>query len=339
LINERQLAKQHIIIEPTQQAGINAVKANKISAFFYYPKNVVKSGIDLYADNQGISLPSSYSTAATQILRQYVVARVSLLAKNSQVVQLIQKDPSVTTTTYKNGQQTNGLASIIAPGAFMLAFLMLVVLMANIMFTAVTEEKENRAAEILLTTIKSRSLILGKVLSIFALGLVQLLVVIVPLLIAYALFKSHITLPAGISLSHIPLNPKAVTFGVLFFVGGFLMFTGFLVGLSALFPSAQEAGRYMGPAFISAFIPIYTINYIIISPHTLIVNVFTYFPLTAPTTALLRNAAGTLSVPEALISLAVVAVSAALALAFAIRAFQYGAMEYGRKVSIKELFR
>jgi ABC-2 type transport system permease protein len=168
---------------------------------------------------------------------------------------------------------------------------------------------------------------------------VQALVIIVPLLIGYALFKNHITLPGGVSLSHIPLNPEAIAFGAFFFIGGLLMFTGFLVGLSALFPSAQEAGRYIGLVFISAFIPIYTISYIVSSPHTPIVNVFTYFPLTAPTTALLRNAAGMLSVTQAIISLTIIAVSATSALIFAIRAFQYGAMEYGRRVSIKELVR
>ncbi len=339
LINTQQLTKQHVVIEPTKLDGIAAVKSDKISAFFYYPKNVSKSGIEIYAEDQGIDFSSSYSTAAVQILKQNVISKVSLLAKNNEIVQLIQKDPNVITTTYKNGKQTNGLAGIIAPGLFMIAFLVLLVMMANIMITATTEEKENRAAEILLTAIKSRSLILGKILSIFVLGLVQLIVIIVPMLIAYTRFKSHITLLGGVSLSHIPLDPKAITFGALFFIGGLLMFTGFLVGLSALFPSAQEAGRYLGPAFISAFIPIYTVSYVFSSPHALIVNIFTFFPLTAPTTALLRNAVGTLSVTDALISIVIVAASATVAMIFAVRAFQYGAMEYGRRISIKELFR
>jgi ABC-2 type transport system permease protein len=207
------------------------------------------------------------------------------------------------------------------------------------MITSTTEEKENRVAEILLTAIKSRSLILGKILAIFTLGLMQIIIIVVPLLIAYAFFKSHITLPGGVSLSHIPLDPKAIVFGVLFFIGGLLMFTGFLVGISALFPSAQEAGRYMGPAFISAFLPIYTISFIISSPHSMIVSVFAYFPLTAPTTALLRNTVGMLSVTQAIISLAVIAVSATLTITFAVRAFRYGAMEYGRRISLKELIR
>ena len=115
LINQQQLAKQHILIEPSQQAGIAAVKTDKIAAFFYYPKNVAKSSIEIYAQDQGFSFSSSYSTAATQLLKVDVIAKVGLLAKNNQIVQIIQNNPPVTTTTYKNGKQTNGLAGIIAP--------------------------------------------------------------------------------------------------------------------------------------------------------------------------------------------------------------------------------
>ncbi len=339
LINKQQLTKQHLAIEPTKQAGIAAVQANKLDAFFYYPPDVSKSGIDIYAQDQGISNTPPYGTAATALLRQDVISRVSSLANNNQIVPILQNDPAVTTTTYKNGKVTNGLAGIIAPGMFMLAFLTLVALLSYFMISATTEEKENRAAEILLASISSRSLILGKILSIFILGLVQILLLGGALLIGYTLFRSHISLPGGVSLSHIPLDGRAIAFGALFFVGGITTFTGFLVGLSALFPSAQEAGRYLGVAIITQFIPIYALGYIVSSPHTLIVNVFTYFPLTASTTSLLRNAAGTLSLAQACTALAVVAASAVLAMAFAIKAFRYGAMEYGRRVGIKELLR
>jgi len=337
LISQQQLSKIHIAVEPTKDVGIAAVKADKLDAFFYYPSNITKSGIEIYSQDKGISLTPPYNAASIALLKQNVVSEANLLTHNSQIVQLLQYDPNVTAITYKNGKQTNGIANLIAPGIFMVAFLSVIILSSYFMITSTTEEKENRVAEILLTAIKSRSLILGKILAIFTLGLMQILIIVVPLLIAYALFKSHITLPGGVSLSHIPLDPKAIVFGALFFVGGLLMFTGFLVGISALFPNAQEAGRFMGPAFISAFLPIYTISFIISSPHSLIVSVFAYFPLTAPTTALLRNTVGTLSVTQAIISLVVITASAALTMTFAVRAFRYGAMEYGRRISLKEL--
>jgi ABC-2 type transport system permease protein len=211
-------------------------------------------------------------------------------------------------------------------------------MLSYFMISATTEEKENRAAEILLTTIKSRSLIIGKILSILALGIVQIVIIIVPLLIGYALFHNHISLPGGVSLSHIPLDAKTIAIGASVLLLGLVMFTGILVGFGSLFPSAQEASRYLGIVILSAFIPLYAIGYVVSSPHALIVTVFTYFPLTAPSTVLLRNAVSTLSTGEALSVLAILLVTTALSILFAIRAFSYGAMAYSRRISIKELF-
>jgi ABC-2 type transport system permease protein len=164
-----------------------------------------------------------------------------------------------------------------------------------------------------------------------------LLVILVPLVAAYLLYQSHISLPGGVTLTTLPIDPKSIIFGILFFVGGIVMFTGFLVGFGSLFPSAQEAGRYLGMAIISAFLPIYAIGYILNSTHSLIVSIFSFFPLTAPTTLLIRNTIGTLSIREALIGLLVIVVSGILAMLFAMKAFRYGAMEYGRRVIIKEI--
>jgi ABC-2 type transport system permease protein len=339
LINKQALISDHIVIEPDKQAGIDGVKDGKLTAFFYYPADVTKVGIQVYAQDQGITFTPPYNALASQLLSQSAVATVNSDTHDSEAVQILQESPSVTATTYKNGVETNGLAGIVAPIIFYAIFSFFIVMLSYFMISATTEEKENRAAEILLTTIKSRSLIIGKILSIFALGIVQIVIIIVPLLIGYALFHNHISLPGGVSLSHIPLDPKAIAIGASVLLLGLVMFTGILVGFGSLFPSAQEASRYLGIVILSAFIPLYAIGYVVSSPHALIVTVFTYFPLTAPSTVLLRNAVGTLSTGDALGAMAILLVTAALSILFAIRAFNYGAMAYSRRVNIKELFR
>jgi ABC-2 type transport system permease protein len=338
VISQQVLAKGNFIREPSEQAGIAAVKAGTLSAFIYYPKNVTEAGIQIYAQDKGIDNATPYNDLATTLLIDSAKLKAVAAVRNTQIIQLLETTPNVTATTYKNGVQTNDAADIIAPGVFLIAFLVLVVLQAYLMITSTTEEKENRTAEILLTSIKSRTLITGKILSLFILGLVQLCVIIVPLIIAYVLFKQHISLPGGVTWGHIPLDPRAISFGLLFFVCGIVVFTGFLVGFGSLFPSAQEAGRYLGVAIISAFIPIYAIGFILNSTHTLIVTIFTFFPLTAPTTLLIRNTIGTISTSESLAALLVLVAFAVLAISFAMKAFRYGAMEYGRRIRINELF-
>jgi ABC-2 type transport system permease protein len=338
VISKTTLSKENITIEPSKRDGVAAVQSGSLTAFIYYPKNVTTSGIQVYGQDQGINNSTPYNGLATALLVDSAKAKAVVAVQSPQVIQILESAPTVTAMTYKNGKQTNDEAGLIAPGIFLIAFLALVVLQAYLMITSTTEEKENRTAEMLLTSIKAQTLITGKILSLFILGVVQLLIIIVPLLIAYVIFKQHISLPGGITLSQIPIDAKAITFGLLFFVFGVVLFTGYLVGFGSLFPSAQEAGRYLGMSIIAAYLPIYSIGFIIDNTHSLIINIFTYFPLTAPTTILIRNAIGTISTGQALISLAVVVAFAVLAILFAMKAFRYSAMEYGRRVSIKELF-
>lgn len=339
LISLQLVTAQHITVEPSEDAGIAAVKSGELDAFFYYPKDMSTMDIQVYAQDQGISFSPPYNAAATELLHQSAINDVSAATNNGQVVQVLENSPSVAAITYKNGVETEGLAGVVAPGIFAIAFLMLCVLLASFMLSSTAGEKENRTAEMLLTSTKARTLIAGKVIAIFILGVVQLATIAVPLLAAHLLFPNQVALPGGIALASIPLNFVPIFFGALFFVTGLLLFTSLLVGLGALFPSATDANRFLGVSIISAFLPIYAIDSVISSPHALIVTIFTYFPLTAPTTALLRNAVGSFSIGEALGSLAVIIASVIVAIWFAVRAFRYGSMEYGRRVGLKELLR
>ncbi|MEW1805161.1 hypothetical protein [Pseudarthrobacter sp. NPDC080039] len=78
---------------------------------------------------------------------------------------------------------------------------------------------------------------------------------------------------------------------------------------------------------------------VISNPGALIVQVFTYFPLTAPVTALLCNAFGILSPAEAGIVIVELLVFGALIIRLAVDLFRYGSIEYGRKLSIAGTFR
>ena len=109
LIDPKLLAAQNIDIEPNKEAGITAVKNGTIGAFFYYPQNPEVSGIQVYAQDQGISITTPYNDAATGLLQQSVAKDVGATAGNSTAAQILEKSPAVTSTTYKNGAITNDL--------------------------------------------------------------------------------------------------------------------------------------------------------------------------------------------------------------------------------------
>jgi ABC-2 type transport system permease protein len=84
------------------------------------------------------------------------------------------------------------------------------------------------------------------------------------------------------------------------------------------------------------FIPFYTVSLIVSDPHALIVQVFTYFPYSAPVTAMLRNSFGSLSPTEAAVVIAELFILGFAALRLAVRLFRYGSISYSKKLSLRD---
>jgi len=131
--------------------------------------------------------------------------------------------------------------------------------------------------------------------------------------------------------------PVPIVIGFLAFLGGYLVFSAVLIAIGSAVPTAKEASSFFGFAIILMFIPFYAFAAITTSPEQIIVKVFTFFPLTAPITLMLRNAVGNLSLMEAAISLSILLVCVVIGMKLAIRAFGYGTLEYNRRLGLREL--
>ena len=226
---------------------------------------------------------------------------------------------------------------MILPGLFLVLFYFLISFFGNQMLTSTTEEKENRVIEMILTTVHARTLIIGKIISLIVLAFIQGLLVILPVLVAYLFFKDQLQLP-DVDLSHIAVDPVRIGIGFLAFAASFLFFTGMLVAIGAAVPTAKEAGSFFATIMILLFAPLYAASMLVSTPDALPSKIITYFPLTSPIPLMLRNAIGNLSATDAAISISILAVCAAIAIMMGVRLFRFGALEYSRKLSLREIF-
>lgn len=133
-------------------------------------------------------------------------------------------------------------------------------------------------------------------------------------------------------------QPTAHDHRALLLLGGFTVFTGVLVAIGAIMPTVKETGTIFGPLMAMMFSPFYTVTMVISDPEALMVQVLTHFPLTAPVTAMLRNGLGTLGPVEAAIVVADTFIVGALILRLAVYLFQYGSIEYSKKLSMAGTF-
>ncbi|KAF0208140.1 MAG: ABC transporter permease [Actinomycetota bacterium] len=317
--------------DPTR--AIADVKAGVVDAHFDYPADPTKQPTQVYGADNGIFDNGKYAAVATHILLTSARDKIG----DNTLTTLVEGTFPVVSTTYKNGRESGGINEVIPPMGFLVIFYVVIVLLANQMAMSLLEEKENRVTEMILTTLDPTTLVAGKVVSLFIIGLVQMLAFALPVVGGYLFFRTELNMP-DLDLSHLVFSPGPMIVGALILIGGFTLFTTTLVAIGAIMPTARDAGQVLAPLMVLIFVPFYTISIVVSDPHSFVVQLFTYFPYSAAVTALLRNAFGSLSMLEAAIVIAELFGLGIIVLRIAVRLFRYGSISYTDKVSLKAVF-
>lgn len=315
---------------PTVATGIESVRSGQRDAYFEFPKNPISQTVRVFGKDVGVFNNGRYSAVATEILQ----ASADVAIHSPALAALARGSVKVTVTTYRDGATSPGLGGLIPPLIFLVIFYVIILLLGNQMLSSTLEEKENRVTEMILTTVDSTTLILGKVLSLFTIGLVQILIFLAPLGVGYTFMRTSLNLP-NLHLSSLVFNPVRLSIGAMLLLAGFSLFSVTLVAIGAIVPTAKEAGSFFGGMMALIFVPFYAVSLIVSHPSSLISDVFTYFPYSAPVTGMLRNAFGSLSVTASIALIVELLVFAAIMLRIAVQLFRYGSIEYSRKVQVR----
>ena len=310
-------------------AGIAKVKSGKIAAFFNYPAKPATQTIFVYGADKGIFDNGKYSAVATQLLQLSVQAKVG----DKTLTTLMSGKVTVKSAAYLNGHKSGSFGDVIPPLLFLVIFYLVLLLLGNQMLTSTQEEKENRVTEIILTTLNPTTLILGKIVSLFVIGIVQIVVFASPVLIGYTFFRKDLKLP-NLDLSALNFHLAPMLTGLLLLIGGFILFTGTLVAIGAIMPTAKEASNVFGVVMALLFAPFWVISLVASDPSSLIVQVFTYFPYSATVTAMLRNGLGSLSRTTSIIVVSELFLVGFIVLKLAINLFRFGSIEYSKRISL-----
>jgi ABC-2 type transport system permease protein len=316
-----------------KQTGISMIEAGKVDAFFYYPKDLTKDKVEVFGQNVGIFENFRYQSVTQNLLQSSVLAQT-----DPEVVAVLGGHISFSTQTFQDGKNYNPMMEMIAPGIFLILFFLIIVTFGGQMMNATVEEKENRVSEMILTTIKPRTLIIGKIFAFLTLTLVQVVVIIGLVVAAYFALKGNLDLPS-FDLSSIPLDPVRIIVSFVIFVASLLLFSGLLVAIGAAMPTAKEANNFFAVPILLLMAPLYMVTMLITNVTNPTITFITFFPFTAPMPLMIRNAIGNLSAGEIIIGVTILSVTAVIVFIIAARLFQTGAVEYSKRMSLKGLFK
>lgn len=198
--------------------------------------------------------------------------------------------------------------------------------------------------EMVLTYVKPRTLIVGKLLGVSLVTLTQIAFFAILAVIGYVILQQTsagggAALPMGIDPGRIVFDFWPIFFGFAFLVVGFLMFAGYMTATAAAAPSSKEANNFSSVFFIGAFIPFYFIMMLVTNPENGIVKFLTFFPLTSPVVALIRNTVGNMSLLESWLALIVMIFFMFVSVWIAVKAFRLGALEFGSTIKLSKLLK
>lgn len=316
----------------------DAVRTGDSQALVVFPENLVETrSYQLYVDGNNITTISAVSSLADSILK----TSIFLPLGSAEIIALAQNGASSSITFFEDGRETAGFNAYIAPGLFVVLFYIIFAFSISYMLTSVSEEKENRSMEMVLTYVKPRTLIVGKLLAVSLVTLTQLVFFGALALIAYLVAQNtgSFALPFGLDLSKVVIEPVSIILALGYLIIGFLMYAGFMTTVAAMAPSTKEANSFSSVFFIGAFVPFYFIMLLVTDPENPISNFLVYFPLTSPVSALIRNTVGNMDPLLAWSALAVMAIFMVLSIWAAVRAFKLGALEFAQTIKLSTLFK
>jgi ABC-2 type transport system permease protein len=223
------------------------------------------------------------------------------------------------------------LSSYLVPYAFTLIFMLSIFITSGYLLQSVTEEKENRVVEILLSSIPALPLMAGKVLGLGAAGLTQVAIWVGTALLALPLLNAQFSLAISIS-------PVTLILAVVFFALGYMSYGAIYAAVGALSPGAREAQQYASVFGVIAVVPIVLLPVFLNDPSAPLAIALCVVPLTAPA-AMLAVLAASSSVPWVLVGVSLLAQIAFVAVATVAtgRIFRATLLLYGVRPSLSRV--
>lgn len=224
-------------------------------------------------------------------------------------------------------------ASFLVPLVFTLLFVMSIFITSGYLLQSVTEEKENRVVEIVLSSIPALPFMAGKIVGLGAAGLTQVAV----WLAAGAVTLPLVTEQLGIA-GEISLSPAVIALAVAYFLLGYLAFGAIFAAIGALAPGNREAQQYSSFFGFFAVIPLVLSASLTTDPDSMVAWTLALIPLTAPATMLqVMSASGELPwlmVAASLVSLGLFVI---LSTMLSARVFRATLLLYGVRPTLRQL--
>jgi ABC-2 type transport system permease protein len=323
------------VLYDDEEEAKEALVAKEIKEYFVIPTDYLSSGlITRYTMARETSPPEK----TKEQISNFFISNLLSDKVSPEIVERVESPLFLASIRLdENGEVATGqdvFSSYVLPIIFVVIFMISIFFSSGTLFQSVTEEKENRMIEILLSSVSTRQLLVGKVLGLGASGLIQVAVWFITLEI-FAEVASG-TIPA---LSDLSIPASVLAWAIIYFILGYLLFAAIFSGLGSIVPTAKE-GQGLSVIFtLPAIVPFYFSYFILTNPTGALSRALTFFPLTGPITAMIRISTKAIVPWEIALSIIILIGSVVLTMWIAAKLFRVFLLMYGKKPALREIVR
>ena len=222
----------------------------------------------------------------------------------------------------------------VVPYVAAVLFMVVVFTSAGYLLEGVSEEKETRVIEVVLSSVTPDQLLLGKVAGQALAGLTQLLAWVLP-----ALALVPVLLAQFDDLGDLTINLAVLPLALAYLLLGYLLFAAFYATVGSMTTTFKESQQLAAYLILPSIVPFMLGAFIQGDPDGMLAVALSWIPITAPVGGLLRVAAGSQDTMSLAISVGILAACVPLALWGSTRVFRIGLLVYGRRLRLGDILR
>lgn len=314
------------------------VLKNQLDGYLIIPRDVLTSGqISYHGRNTGdvVTMDQIRDRVSTAI-RAQIIAEANVPRKVfDEISKPVKMEPQ--RITEQGTQRDSGGGFILVLVVGFLIYLMLVTY-GQVILGAVVEEKETRIAEVLFSSVRSFTLMMGKLIGVSLVALTQYGIWAIVFAL-FTLFGVGMLASRGIPVTMPHIAPSLIIYFIIFFLLGYFIYATIYALVGAMVTTTQEGGQLALPVIFLLMIGFYLSFAVMRSPNSAFAFWVSMVPFWAPITMMVRIVTGQPPFWEIMLSILICVATILFLIWLAARVYRIGMLMYGKRASIPEVIR
>lgn len=309
--------------------------AGKLSGIIFVPDSaLVTKKLFFYSTNpKNYTVLNKLKGPINEVLVDYFF-RDKQLAKDEIAYARADVDFDGYLVTEKEHAEEEGYGNTILAMMFTFFLYMSLLIIGTTLMRAVVEEKSNKIIEVLLSSVNSSELMVGKVLGSAITGLMQMFIWLLPVMMLVA--TSWFSLPDKLMIR---VDATIIIYFLVNYFIGLVTFLGLFAAVGAMFDSDQDAQSGVWPVTMLIMIPFFIALSMQQNPENTIAKVASFLPFASLIVMPARMTMTIVPAWQFLISFAVSVATMLLVFPLAGKIYRVGILWTGKKPSFGEVVR